>query len=284
MLEREHKVSKISSEAIFAERPIGSRKFLISTVFCLSLIVIDLRFNTSNIFRGYAQDLISPFYNISQTPFVLFESFSDLLISRVELKENLDKYKEDNQKLQVMNSQLAEIARRNQELDLVWNSAQIDKEAYFLAQKRVLINNSLRPRLILSVKNNDSVVKVNQPVLSTEGIMGKITSVGLGSVEVMMVYDPRSMVPVISSSSRIHGILQGRGLGKSGKLINIKKTTSLKEGENLYSSGLGEVFPPNFLVGQIVSVNDKTDNEFLEVEVGFLNAPEEQDFFLIFTG
>jgi len=284
MLEREHKVSKISSEAIFAERPIGSRKFLISTVFCLSLIVIDLRFNTSNIFRGYAQDLISPFYNISQTPFMLFVSFSDLLISRVELKENLDKYKEDNQKLQVMNSQLAEIARRNQELDLVWNSAQIDKEAYFLAQKRVLINNSLRPRLILSVKNNDSVVKVNQPVLSTEGIMGKITSVGLGSVEVMMVHDPRSMVPVISSSSRIHGILQGRGLGKSGKLINIKKTTSLKEGENLYSSGLGEVFPPNFLVGQIVSVNDKTDNEFLEVEVGFLNAPEEQDFFLIFTG
>ena len=284
MLEREHKVSKISSEAIFAERPIGSRKFLISTVFCLSLIVIDLRFNTSNIFRGYAQDLISPFYNISQTPFMLFESFSDLLISRVELKENLDKYKEDNQKLQVMNSQLAEIARRNQELDLVWNSAQIDKGAYFLAQKRVLINNSLRPRLILSVKNNDSVVKVNQPVLSTEGIMGKITSVGLGSVEVMMVHDPRSMVPVISSSSRIHGILQGRGLGKSGKLINIKKTTSLKEGENLYSSGLGEVFPPNFLVGQIVSVNDKTDNEFLEVEVGFLNAPEEQDFFLIFTG
>ena len=284
MLEREHKVSKISSEAIFAERPIGSRKFLISTVFCLSLIVIDLRFNASNIFRGYAQDLISPFYNISQTPFMLFVSFSDLLISRVELKENLDKYKEDNQKLQVMNSQLAEIARRNQELDLVWNSAQIDKEAYFLAQKRVLINNSLRPRLILSVKNNDSVVKVNQPVLSTEGIMGKITSVGLGSVEVMMVHDPRSMVPVISSSSRIHGILQGRGLGKSGKLINIKKTTSLKEGENLYSSGLGEVFPPNFLVGQIVSVNDKTDNEFLEVEVGFLNAPEEQDFFLIFTG
>ena len=144
MLEREHKVSKISSEAIFAERPIGSRKFFISTVFCLSLIVIDLRFNASNIFRGYAQDLISPFYNISQTPFVLFESFSDLLISRVELKENLDKYKEDNQKLQVMNSQLAEIARRNQELDLVWNSAQIDKGAYFLAQKRVLINNSLK--------------------------------------------------------------------------------------------------------------------------------------------
>ena len=84
----------------------------------------------------------------------------------------------------------------------------------------------------------------------------------------MMVHDPRSMVPVISSSSRIHGILQGGGFGKSGKLINIKKTTSLKEGENLYSSGLGEVFPPNFLVGQIVSVNDKTDNEFLEVEVG----------------
>ena len=284
MLEREHKVSKISSDAIFAERPISSKKFLISTIICLSLIVIDLRFSTSNIFRGYAQDLISPFYNLSQIPFILYKSFSDLVISRMELKENLDKYKKDNHKLQVMNSQLVEMAKRNQELNLVWNLAQIDKEAYFLAQKRVLIDNSLRPRLILSVRNNDSVVKVNQPVLSTEGIVGKITSIGLGSVEVMMVHDPRSMVPIISSSSRIHGILQGRGFGKSGKLINIKKTANLKEGENIYSSGLGEVFPPNFFVGQIISVNDKADNEFLEVEVEFLDTPEEQDFFLIFTG
>jgi len=284
MSERDHKVSKISSEAIFAERPISSIKFLISIIFCLSLIIIDLRFQTSNIFRGYAQDLLSPFYSFLQMPLILFQSFSDTIITKKELREILDEYKEDNKKLQVINSQLTEMAKRNQELNLLWNSAQIDKEAYILAQKRVLSNNPLRPRLVLSVKDKNSVIKVNQPVLSLEGVIGKITSVGLGSIEVMMVHDLRSMVPVISSSSRIHGILQGYGLERSGKIINIKKTAGLKKGENLYTSGLGEVYPPNFFVGQIISVVDTPDNEFLEVEVKFLGLPEEQDFFLIFTG
>ncbi len=265
MSERDYKVSKISSEAIFAERPISSIKFLISIIFCLSLIIIDLRFQTSNVFRGYAQDLLSPFYSLLQMPLILFQSFSDTIITKKELREILDEYKEENKKLRVMNSQLTEMAKRNQELDLLWNSAQIDKAAYILAQKRVLSNNPLRPSLVLSVKDKNSVVKVNQPVLSLEGVIGKITSVGLGSVEVMMVHDPRSMVPVISSSSRIHGILQGHGLERSGKIINIKKTAGLKKGENLYSSGLGEAFPPNFFVGQIISLVDTTDNEFLEV-------------------
>ena len=184
----------------------------------------------------------------------------------------------------VMNSQLAEMTRRNQELDLVWNSVQMNKEAYSLAQKRSLSDNPFRPILVLNIDNSRSTIKVNQPVLSNEGVMGKISSLGLGSAEVMMVQDPRSMIPIISSSTRIHGVVQGRGLQRTGRLVNLKKTSLLREGENLYSSGLGEVFPPNFLVGKIISVKDRPDDEFLIVEVEFLDFPEEKDFFLIFTG
>lgn len=284
MSEGDHKVSKITREAIFSERPLSSSKFLISLMFCLSLIVIDLKFNTSNSFRGYFQDLVPFFYNLTEVPVTLLESFSSYITSKKELREIINKYEEDNNKLQVINSQLVEITRRNLELDLVWNSAQINKEAYLLGQKKALSDNSLRPRMVLSVKNKNSIIKVNQPVMSSGGIMGKITSVGRNSVEVMMVHDPRSMIPIISSSTRIHAVLQGRGLERFGKLINIKKTSSLKEGENLYSSGLGDVFPPNFFVGKINSIRDKVDNEFLEVKVEFLEIPEEQDFFLIFTG
>ena len=284
MSEEEHKVSKLSSEAIFAERPVSASKFLISIVFCLSLIIIDLRFNTSSIFRGYVQDFLSPLHNLIQLPKSLVTNFSESMTSKEELRESLEKHKEDINKLMVMNSQLAEITRRNQELDLVWNSVQMNKEAYSLAQKRSLSNNPFRPILVLNIDNSRSIIKVNQPVLSNEGVMGKISSLGLGSAEVMMVHDPRSMIPIISSSTRIHGVVQGRGLKRTGRLVNLKKTSLLREGENLYSSGLGGVFPPNFLVGKIISVKDRPDDEFLSVEVEFLDFPEEKDFFLIFTG
>ena len=39
-----------------------------------------------------------------------------------------------------------------------------------------------------------------------------------------------------------------------------------------------------FFVGKIISIQDNVDDEFLEVRVEFLGIPEEQDFFLIFTG
>ena len=279
----DHKVSKISSEAIFAVRPISSSKFLISLIFCLSLILVDLRFQTSNIIRGYVQDFLSPLYLIIKLPGIFINRVIEVRVSKQGLRESLYKYREDNQKLELINSQLKDLTKRNQELNLVWNSAQIDKESYLLGQKRSLSVNSLRPSLVLDVNDPLSVLKINQPVLSREGIIGKITSVGISSVEVMMAQDPQSLIPIISSSTRIHGILKGKGLERRGLLVNEKKTAPYKEGEELYTSGIGDVFPPNYLVGKIVLIEDKPDNEFLQIEVEFIDLPKDQDYFLVFT-
>ena len=279
----DHKVSKITSEAIFAVRPISSTRFLISFVFCLSLILIDIRFNLSNEIRGYAHDVLLPLYKILEVPSQFINKASEIRQSNQQLKKDLLSYKEDNEKLKLINSQLKELTKRNQELNLIWNSAQIDKEAYLLGQKMNLSSNPLKPVLILDVNDPDSILEINQPVLSKEGIIGKVKSVGLRSVEVMISQDPQSLIPVISSATRLHGILKGYGLQRKGQLINVKKTAAFKEGEDLYSSGLGKVFPPNYLVGKVVLIEDKPDNEFLNIDVEFIDLPEEQDYFLVFT-
>ena len=279
----DHKVSKITSEAIFAVRPISSTRFLISLVFCLSLILTDIRFNLSNEIRGYAHDVLLPLYKIVEVPGQFINKVSEIRQTNQQLKKNLLSYKEDNEKLKLINSQLKDLTKRNQELNLVWNSAQIDKEAYLLGQKMNLSSNPLKPALILDVNDPDSILEINQPVLSKEGIIGKVKSVGLRSVEVMISQDPQSLIPVISSTTRLHGILKGHGLQRKGQLINVKKTAAFKEGEDLYSSGLGKVFPPNYLVGRVVLIEDRPDNEFLNIDVEFLDLPEEQDYFLVFT-
>jgi len=279
----DHKVSKITSEAIFAVRPISSTRFLISFVFCLSLLLIDIRFNLSNEIRGYAHDVLLPLYKIVEVPSQFINKASEIRQSNQQLKKDLLSYKEDNEKLKLINSQLKDLTKRNQELNLIWNSAQIDKEAYLLGQKMNLSSNPLKPTLVLDVNDPDSILEINQPVLSKEGIIGKVKSVGLRSVEVMISQDPQSLIPVISSTTRLHGILKGHGLQRKGQLINVKKTAAFKEGEDLYSSGLGKVFPPNYLVGKVVLIEDTPDNEFLNIDVEFIDLPEEQDYFLVFT-
>ena len=279
----DHKVSKITSEAIFAVRPITATSFIISFIICFSLLLVDIKYKASDEIRGYAHDLLLPLYKTVEVPGIFIKKVLDIWQTNQELRKKISSIEEDNEKLELINSQLKDLTRRNQELNLVWESAQIDKQAYLLGQKMKLSSNPIKPVLILDVNDPNSLLLVNQPVLSKEGIIGRVRSLGLRSVEVMLSQDPQSLIPVISSESRLHSILKGHGLERKGQLINVKKTATFKKGEELYSSGLGEVFPPNYLVGRIIHVEDKPDDEFLNIEVEFLRLPEEQEYFLVFT-
>ena len=279
----DHKVSKITSEAIFAVRPITATSFIISFIICLSLLLFDIKYKASDEIRGYAHDLLLPLYKAVEVPGVFIKKILDIWQTNQELRKKISSIEEDNEKLQLINSQLKDLTRRNQELNLIWESAQIDKQAYLLGQKMKLSLNPIKPFLILDVNDPNSLLLVNQPVLSKEGIIGRIRSLGLRSVEVMLSQDPQSLIPVISSESRLHSILKGHGLERKGQLINVKKTATFIKGEELYSSGLGGVFPPNYLVGRIIHIEDKPDDEFLNIEVEFLRLPEEQEYFLVYT-
>ena len=68
---------------------------------------------------------------------------------------------------------------------------------------------------------------------------------------------------------------------RKGELKFIKKTARFLEGEKIYTSGLGEVFPEGLLVGEVVSISDPVDSEFLKIEVSFSSTPINRDYFLI---
>ena len=64
----DHKVSKITSEAIFAVRPITSTSFLISLVLCFSFLLVDIKYKVSDEIRGYAHDALLPIYKTVEVP------------------------------------------------------------------------------------------------------------------------------------------------------------------------------------------------------------------------
>ena len=198
------------------------------------------------------------------------------------MKKNISLKDVVRKRLMLVNSLLEEISEENKKLKSLWSIDQKNKDSYVLAKKRHLSSNSLRPLLTLELERGDYLEAQKKAVFSDSGIIGRVVSQGLNNAEVMLVQDPRSSTPVISSISRLHGIIQGRGLGRAGKLINIKKTADFQEGEVLLSSGLGDIFPSGFYVAKINSISDEPDNEFLDINVTFISFPESEDFFLVF--
>ena len=281
MLRKEHKVSHISSEAIFAIPAMKPAKVLFSLIVCFLLLLSDINYKSSDILRGYGNDILNPIIYISKTPSLLVRNLISFFSSREDLRLTIQTLEKENLKIQSINTLLEEISFENKRLNSLWDSVKEKPGQYSLVKKKYLSTNELKPVMTIGINRKEKGYAVNNAVISEKGILGRITSLGLYQAEVLLVEDPRSLIPVTSSSSRLHAILQGSGLGRLGNLKNIKKTANFEVGEKLYSSGLGGIFPSGYPIAKIESIVDSPDNEFLNVKVSFLQSPLNQDHFLV---
>ena len=280
MLKREHKVSNISSEAIFAIPAMKPSRVIFASIFCLSLMIIDIRYESGSYIRSFSNDMLKPITFLTRFPLQIYENFNLFFSSRTNLEKKLQSLQKENLKLKATNQFMEKISIDNNKLNALWSSITIDKERFLISKKSFLSSNEYQPLLVLDI-NSKQIVK-DGAVVSEQGLAGRVSSGGFSSAEVVLVQDIRYSIPVISSDSSLHATLQGKGLGRNGKLKFISKTAEFLAGERVYTSGLGEIFPDGILVGEVVSVTDPVDSEFLEVEIFFYSDPINQDYFLIY--
>ena len=281
MRRREHKVSYLSSEAIFAIPAMKPSKVILSLVICISLMLSDVYFESSSKIRGYAQDLFIPLGALVNFPVGFLASIPDSIRTRSELIMSLEQVEEENKKLKVINQFLEKVSKENEELNSLWSSARLNFDNYSVARKRSISSNEFQPLLIVDI-DPESNAGINDILLSSKGLVGKIKSSGLFSAEIMVLQDVRSSVPTVSEKSKLHGNLKGSGIGRTANIEYIKKTASYELGEKVYTSGIAGIFPEGIFVGEITSINDLADSEFLKVEVSFMQSPFNQDFYLIY--
>ena len=281
MLKREHKVSNISSEAIFAIPAMKPSRVIFASIFCLFLMITDIRYESSSYIRSFSNDMLKPITFLTRFPLQIYENFNLFFSSRVNLEKKVQSLEEENLKLKAANQFMEKISIDNSKLNALWSSLSIDKERFLISKKSFLSSNEYQPLLVLDI-NSRQAVKKDSAVVSEQGLAGRVSSVGFSSTEVLLVQDIRSSVPVISSDSSLHATLEGKGLGRNGKLKFISKTAEFSAGEKVYTSGLGEIFPDGILVGEVLSVSDPVDSEFLDVEIFFYSDPINQDYFLIY--
>ncbi len=97
-----------------------------------------------------------------------------------------------------------------------------------------------------------SGIKKGMPVVTSEGIVGKVAEVYPLVSQVLLVTDPTFNVGVESQKGHVHGVLDcGSGICQVEQIQNEDKVSV---GEWFYTSGEDRVFPRGFPVGTAVSV------------------------------
>ena len=281
MFRREHKVSNISSEAIFAIPAMKPYRVVIAISLCFAFMLSDITYNTSVIVRSFALDLLKPVNLIIELPMRISEEVFDNLSSKQNLQRKVDALEEENLKLKVSNEYLQKLSIDLSKLNTLWSSIDIQKDRFVISEKNFLSSNTFQPMLVLTIQDPKEIEK-NSPVISEQGLVGRINNIGVLTAEVLLLQDIRSSVPIISEESSLHGILNGKGLDRKGELQFIKKTANFKKGEKIFTSGLGGIYPKGLPIGKISSISDPVDSEFLKVEISFNSTPLNHDYFLVY--
>lgn len=112
---------------------------------------------------------------------------------------------------------------------------------------------------IIINKGSSQGVKLNMAVMTTEGLIGKVSVVTPFTSEVELLYtnNPNYRVSAIVQGKKedIFGLIEGYDVDRNELLLKrIDSSFDVKVGQKVVSSGLGGIFPNGILIGEIKEV------------------------------
>lgn len=127
-------------------------------------------------------------------------------------------------------------------------------------------------------------VSVGDVVVACSGLVGQVTRVSQNSCVVLFIVDKRCGVGVRVKRNGAIGFMRGCGNGKCFVRL-LDSDSDLRVGDELVTSGLGEVYPSGIPVGKVVSVHQFEASQIVEGDVEpFVKFGNLQEVFIIPQG
>lgn len=108
----------------------------------------------------------------------------------------------------------------------------------------------------------DDGIRHGMPVVTEQGLVGRIDAVTASAARVQLITDPGSVVNVRLQNQNSEGQISGSVTGDI-TLGMVAQNVNLSTGEILLTSGLGGNFPSDILVGQVQEVS-RSDNQLFQ--------------------
>jgi rod shape-determining protein MreC len=129
-------------------------------------------------------------------------------------------------------------------------------------------------KYILIDQGSDAGLGNGMPVVTAQGLVGRVDSVTAQAALVQLITDPASVVNVRLQSIEQEAQLAGSLTGELS-LDMVPQDANVTPGTLIVTSGLGGTYPSNILVGQVLSVrkleNDLYQTALVQSAVDFNN-------------
>lgn len=106
---------------------------------------------------------------------------------------------------------------------------------------------------ILIDHGSDSGLRHGMPVVTDQGLVGRIDAVTSGAARIQLISDPSFVVNVKIEPDEVYALLEGSITGDIN-LEMVPQDTKLQPGQLILTSGLGGMYPADIIIGQIVTI------------------------------
>lgn len=121
-------------------------------------------------------------------------------------------------------------------------------------------------KTILINRGTADGIKKDFPVMTDQGIVGRVIETSWHVSRVLLLTDANSNIDAFVQSNRVQGVLQGTGaLGCNLKYV--AKTETVQAGDMVITSGLTATFPKGLILGVVARADKQDGGLFQKIEV-----------------
>lgn len=179
----------------------------------------------------------------------------------------------ENQSLQIENTRLqTQIVELQQQLaetnilSALVDFARTNPENRYQAAAVIARDPSPFLQYVIINRGSDDGLRRGMPVVTQQGLIGRIAAVTSGAARVQLITDPSSTVNVRLEPSGASAVLYGSISGDMS-LDMIPQGATVQPGNLILTSGLGGSYPSNILIGQVTGVRSRDQDLFQRASV-----------------
>ena len=175
-----------------------------------------------------------------------------------QLKVKLAQYEQIEQRL-------AEEQQENERLRALLNYAEEQEFSSYVTARVIGRDQGVWFSVFTINAGRKQGIEEDQPVISSSGLVGRVTEVGATWSKVTAIIDTTSAVSVMVERTRDNGMVRGLLSGDGSELLELyylPAGSDLVPGDIIVTNGVGGIFPKGVVLGTVIEVSRQgTDSE-----------------------
>jgi rod shape-determining protein MreC len=225
----------------------------LGAVTLVAVLVLSLPSSAVSHLKLAVGSLFLPLFGLANSAQQLPADLADSVLPRRELLRQIETLRRQNDQLKVQFLQATATARENDQLRTLLG--QQKQMPWKLKLANVVMRDPANwwRTIQIDLGSRDGLTN-NLPVLTADGLVGRVSSVSLTHSQVVLIGDPNCRISaLVENPTHDTGIISASGPLDNSlvELTYLSSSANLKPGQNVFTSGLGGVFPKGIPIGLV---------------------------------